>query len=148
MNCGQTDGITVIRYKVEIEIFDNIGSVRATMFNHEVHRLMLLVASNIPTCENDVAMLQQTLDNLELVFGLKKNTIFNEQRTKYTVACLCNDVQLDLGESNDGLCRQSLMLGNPTKRGLILANYQEIASVDDAQASSPPNDKVKKPKIG
>nr|GLL31568.1 hypothetical protein DM860_016188 [Ipomoea trifida] len=49
MNSGQTDGITVRRYKVDIEIFDNVGSVRVTMFNHEVHRLLLLTSSNIPT---------------------------------------------------------------------------------------------------
>ncbi|XP_031099859.1 replication protein A 70 kDa DNA-binding subunit A-like [Ipomoea triloba] len=147
MNCGQTDGITVKRYKVDIEIFDNVGSVRATMFNHEVHRLLLLTSSNIPTCENDGAMLQQTLDNLGLVFPLKKNTIFSEQSTKYTVACLCKDAQLDLADSNDGLFRQSLMLGNPTKRRL---DFSQLSgdSVDDSQASSPPNDKGKKPKIG
>nr|GMD14731.1 replication protein A 70 kDa DNA-binding subunit B-like isoform X2 [Ipomoea batatas] len=57
MNCGQTDGITIKRYKVDIEIFDNVGSVRVTMFNHEVHHLLLLTSSNIPTCENDGAML-------------------------------------------------------------------------------------------
>nr|GME06502.1 replication protein A 70 kDa DNA-binding subunit B-like [Ipomoea batatas] len=147
MNCGQTDGITVRRYKVDIEIFDNVGSVRVKMFNHEVHHLLLLTSSNIPTCENDGAILQQTLDNLGLVFALKKNTIFSEQRTKYKVACLCNDVQLDLGESNDGLFRQSLMLGNPTKRRL---DFRQLSgdSVDDSQPSSPPNDKGEKPKIG
>nr|GMC51781.1 replication protein A 70 kDa DNA-binding subunit B-like [Ipomoea batatas] len=103
MNCGHIDSITVRRYKMDIEIFDNVGSVRATMFSHEVHRLMLLASSNIPTCENEGAMLQQTLDNLDLVFGLKKNTIFSERTTKYTLACLCNDVRVDLGESNDGI---------------------------------------------
>nr|GMD20489.1 replication protein A 70 kDa DNA-binding subunit B-like isoform X2 [Ipomoea batatas]GME09643.1 replication protein A 70 kDa DNA-binding subunit B-like isoform X2 [Ipomoea batatas] len=146
MNCGHTDSITVRRYKMDIEIFDNVGSVRATMFNHEVHRLMLLASSNIPTCENEGAMLQQTLDNLDLVFVLKKNTIFSERTTKYTLACLCNDVQVDLRESNDGLFRQSLMLGNPTKRRL---DFSQLSgdSVDDAQASSPPKDKGKKPKI-
>nr|GMC67595.1 replication protein A 70 kDa DNA-binding subunit B-like [Ipomoea batatas] len=54
--------------------------------------------------------------------------------------------QVDLRESNDGLFRQSLMLGNPTKRRL---DFSQLSgdSVDDAQASSPPKDKGKKPKI-
>nr|GMC53481.1 replication protein A 70 kDa DNA-binding subunit B-like [Ipomoea batatas] len=135
--CGQIDGITLRRYKVEIEIFDNVGTVHVTMFNHEVHRLMLMASSNIPTCEKDV-MLQQKLDNL--VFGLKKNTIVSEQRTMtyYAVACVCK--QLDSGESNDGL----LMLGNPTKRRLDFG--QLSGDVDNAQASSSFNDKREKTK--
>nr|GMD03724.1 uncharacterized protein LOC109183623 [Ipomoea batatas] len=69
---------------------------------------------------NDCAPTEE-LDDLELVFGLRKNTAVNEQRTMiyYTVACVCNDVQLDSGDS-----------------------------VDDAQGSSLPNDKGKKSKIG
>ncbi|XP_031121217.1 uncharacterized protein LOC116024463 [Ipomoea triloba] len=82
--------------------------------------------------------------NVNAFQGLSLSTLYN---TSIEVDPVGHVTKLDLADSNDGLFRQSLMLGNPTKRRL---DFSQLSgdSVDDSQASSPPNDKGKKPKIG
>ncbi|XP_031126940.1 replication protein A 70 kDa DNA-binding subunit A-like [Ipomoea triloba] len=96
--CGQTDGLTVRRYKLNVEISDGSTIVQATLFNHDVHRLMLLATlfnhdvhrlmllvgiempttveeseifqQKLPTTVEESEIFQQKLDAIDFVVGI------------------------------------------------------------------------------
>nr|GME08947.1 replication protein A 70 kDa DNA-binding subunit B-like [Ipomoea batatas] len=125
--CGQTDGLTVRRYKLNVEISDGSTIVQATLFNHDVHRLMLLVGIEMPTTVEDSEIFQQKLDAIEFVVGLRINALNEDHPSTltYSVACICKDITRDTGEQQatpharlSNIVEETFMVGNPTKRRL------------------------------
>ncbi|XP_031122581.1 uncharacterized protein LOC116025489 [Ipomoea triloba] len=125
--CGQTDGLTVRRYKLNVEISDGSTIVQAILFNHDVHRLMLLVEIEMPTTVEDSEIFQQKLDAIDFVVGLRINALNEDHPSTltYSVACICKDITRDTGEQqatpharSSNIVEETFTVGNPTKRRL------------------------------
>nr|GMC83984.1 replication protein A 70 kDa DNA-binding subunit B-like [Ipomoea batatas] len=158
--CGQTDGLTVRRYKLNVEISDGSTIVQATLFNHDVHRLMLLVGIEMPTTVEDSEIFQKKLDAIEFVVGLRINALNEDHPSTltYSVACICKDITRDTGEQqatpharSSNIVEETVMVGNPTKRRLDFdeSSKHAIDILEDATSKekSASLDKGKKAKV-
>nr|GMC59954.1 replication protein A 70 kDa DNA-binding subunit B-like [Ipomoea batatas] len=158
--CGQTDGLTVRRYKLNVEISDGSTIVQATLFNHDVHRLMLLVGIEMPTTVEDSEIFQQKLDAIEFVVGLRINALNEDHPSTltYSVACICKDITRDTGEQqatpharSSNIVEETFMVGNPTKRRLDFdeSSKHAIDILEDATSKekSASLDKGKRAKV-
>nr|GMD30436.1 ATP-dependent DNA helicase PIF1-like [Ipomoea batatas] len=158
--CGQTDGLTIRRYKLNVEISDGSTIVQATLFNHDVHRLMLLVGIEMPTTVEDSEIFQQKLDAIEFVVGLRINALNEDHPSTltYSVACICKDITRDTGEQqatpharSSNIVEETFMVGNPTKRRLDFdeSSKHAIDILEDATSKekSASLDKGKRAKV-
>nr|GMC53746.1 replication protein A 70 kDa DNA-binding subunit B-like isoform X1 [Ipomoea batatas] len=127
--CGQTDGITVRRYQLNVEISDGSTILQATLFNHDVHQLMLLFGIEMPTTVKESEIFQQKLDSTDFVVGLRKNALNEDQSFSltYSVACICKAITRDncVQQQTPHACssnivEETFLVGNLTKRMLDL----------------------------
>nr|GMD86002.1 hypothetical protein DM860_016188 [Ipomoea batatas] len=158
--CGQTDGITVRRYRLNVEISDGSTILQATLFNHDVHRLMLLFGIEMPTTVKESEIFQQKLDSTDFVVGLRKNALNEDQSFSltYSVACICKAITRDScvqqqtpHACSSNIVEETFLVGNPTKRRLdldgSLKHAIDIIEDDTSKQKSASQDKGKRPRI-
>nr|GMC47471.1 replication protein A 70 kDa DNA-binding subunit B-like [Ipomoea batatas] len=152
--CGQTDGITVRRYRLNIEISDGSTILQAALFNHDVHRLMLLFGIEMPTTVKESEIFQQKLDSTDFVVGLRKNALNEDQSFSltYSVACICKAITRDncVQQQTPHACssnivEETFLVGNLTKRMLdldgSLKHAIDIIEDDTSEQKSASQDK-------
>nr|GMC49875.1 protein RKD1-like [Ipomoea batatas] len=152
--CGQTDGITVRRYQLNVEISDGSTILQATLFNHDVHRLMLLFGIEMPTTVKESEIFQQKLDSTDFVVGLRKNALNEDQSFSltYSVACICKAITRDncVQQQTPHACssnivEETFLVGNLTKRMLdldgSLKHAIDIIEDDTSEQKSASQDK-------
>nr|GMC53482.1 replication protein A 70 kDa DNA-binding subunit B-like [Ipomoea batatas] len=152
--CGQTDGITVKRYRLNVEISDGSTILQATLFNHDVHRLMLLFGIEMPTTVKESEIFQQKLDSTDFVVGLRKNALNEDQSFSltYSVACICKAITRDncVQQQTPHACssnivEETFLVGNLTKRMLdldgSLKHAIDIIEDDTSEQKSASQDK-------
>nr|GMD06070.1 ATP-dependent DNA helicase PIF1-like [Ipomoea batatas] len=157
---GQTDGITVRRYRLNVEISDGSTILQATIFNHDVHRLMLLFGIEMPTTVKESEIFQQKLDSTDFVVGLRKNALNEDQSFSltYSVACICKAITRDScvqqqtpHACSSNIVEETFLVGNPTKRRLdldgSLKHAIDIIEDDTSKQKSASQDKGKRPRV-